>query len=107
MLQLFQGEGYTAQRVFKSIRRFDTHHFAAVKLKFHIEQLPGALLLYTFRTQSCSRHTELRGFHRNHWADLMGWNTDRMREARGEPRSDGMDCRDAHTSSDCAQPYQG
>ena len=34
VLQVFSGEGPTALRVFKSMRRFDTHHFAAVKLQY-------------------------------------------------------------------------
>ena len=43
MLQLFHGEGYAAQRMFKGVKRFDRHHFAAVKLQFQIEQLPDII----------------------------------------------------------------
>lgn len=42
-LRLFNGEGHSTQRMLTRLIDFDTHHFAAVKLRWQIEQLPDII----------------------------------------------------------------
>ena len=42
-LQLFKGESHSTQRMLRRLTDFDTHHFAAVKLRWQIEQLPDII----------------------------------------------------------------
>ena len=43
VLQLFAGTSHSTTRMLKRLSAFDTHHFAAVKLRWQIEQLPDII----------------------------------------------------------------